>query len=367
MSNRNYIVGVDENGQPYISHIGTNSNVARKSFSGKSRGNHRYIAKIENNGRARYFYTQEELRAYQKEKNGNNRSLKRSDGAPNKNGINVNNRNGKHYSPQQKTTGQQKTTTPQKSNVTLGNIVKNIAKNEGYRLDYKFDQGKKFLNEAWDTTKKETGRKVNDAYNRAKDYFTDEANKAKDSAKRYVNEQVNNAREATDRTVQKAKNKAHETATGVANNVWEDIRDINERSGITVEKAKGAVRSAANNAMERDRKRAEERAKPVLDAADAVKKLGSDTLGEIRKEYEDLQDRRQVRAKEVNDRIDARRERFNDTVSSAKSLLEQAQKDAERRIAEQRNQYNNPAEINVVEPLSKPKSKKKKRVHILDD
>ena len=50
-----YIIAVDRDGQPYIAHAwgrGTN-------------GQHKYIAKIGEGAKARYFYTQEQLRAFQ--------------------------------------------------------------------------------------------------------------------------------------------------------------------------------------------------------------------------------------------------------------------------------------------------------------
>lgn len=55
-----YYVGVDYDGRPYITHAWGN---AWKNRS------HKYIAKIGEGARARYFYTQEELRAFQRGKN----------------------------------------------------------------------------------------------------------------------------------------------------------------------------------------------------------------------------------------------------------------------------------------------------------
>ena len=49
-----YFIGVDRDGQPYIAHAW-----------GRANGAHKYIAKIGEGAKARYFYTQEELRAFQ--------------------------------------------------------------------------------------------------------------------------------------------------------------------------------------------------------------------------------------------------------------------------------------------------------------
>lgn len=64
--NDDYIILVNEDGQPYIAHAGMVSNAA----SGVGRGvrqSHKYIMKIGEGLKARYFYTQDEIRAYQQE------------------------------------------------------------------------------------------------------------------------------------------------------------------------------------------------------------------------------------------------------------------------------------------------------------
>ena len=55
-----YMILVDETGQPYIAHAGLLSR-----FRNPSRQNHKYLTKIGEGTNARYFYTIEELRAYQ--------------------------------------------------------------------------------------------------------------------------------------------------------------------------------------------------------------------------------------------------------------------------------------------------------------
>lgn len=51
----NYIIAVDRDGQPYIAH----------AWGRGANGQHKYIAKIGEGAKARYFYTQEQLRAFQ--------------------------------------------------------------------------------------------------------------------------------------------------------------------------------------------------------------------------------------------------------------------------------------------------------------
>ena len=88
MNENDYILLFDQNGSPYIAHAslsemrqratgalksvrGAAMNAAGTAKQGVGRGvrtTHKYIQKIEENGRARYFYTQEELKAYYNEK-----------------------------------------------------------------------------------------------------------------------------------------------------------------------------------------------------------------------------------------------------------------------------------------------------------
>ena len=88
MNDQDYILLFDENGQPYIAHASLSglrqrasgavravgqaaANAAGAAKEGVGRGvrtTHKYIQKIEENGRTRYFYTQEELKAYYAEK-----------------------------------------------------------------------------------------------------------------------------------------------------------------------------------------------------------------------------------------------------------------------------------------------------------
>lgn len=61
---------IDENGQPYLAHAGMLSNAASGVRQGVGRGvrqAHKYIMKIGEGAQARYFYTQDEIRAYQQE------------------------------------------------------------------------------------------------------------------------------------------------------------------------------------------------------------------------------------------------------------------------------------------------------------
>ncbi len=76
MQNSNYVVLIDENGQPYLAHsiwdraknaYGSARSAAGKAYgSARSAGNRavKYIEKIGDGAKARYFYTQDELKAY---------------------------------------------------------------------------------------------------------------------------------------------------------------------------------------------------------------------------------------------------------------------------------------------------------------
>lgn len=72
MYQNDYIIAFDENGKPYIAHSAVGNAVNRVASAVKNargdRQNHKYILKIDENGRKRYFYTQDEVKAYYEEK-----------------------------------------------------------------------------------------------------------------------------------------------------------------------------------------------------------------------------------------------------------------------------------------------------------
>ena len=83
MYNDDYVIMFDENGQPYLEHSigsrlrsGYNSLKTAAGNAGRStKGAVKYLLKVPNafrNGAARYFYTQDEIRAFQREKQANN-------------------------------------------------------------------------------------------------------------------------------------------------------------------------------------------------------------------------------------------------------------------------------------------------------
>lgn len=72
MYQNDYIIAFDEKGKPYIAHSAVGNAVNRVASAVKNargdRQNHKYILKIDENGRKRYFYTQDEVKAYYEEK-----------------------------------------------------------------------------------------------------------------------------------------------------------------------------------------------------------------------------------------------------------------------------------------------------------
>lgn len=77
MNQNDYVILFDENGQPYIAHAGWLDNAknvitnAAQQVANKAKGvgrgvrqNHKYILKVFENGKTRYFYKQEEVKAY---------------------------------------------------------------------------------------------------------------------------------------------------------------------------------------------------------------------------------------------------------------------------------------------------------------
>lgn len=64
--NSGYFIGRDDNGEPFIAHaFGANSGLSKH---GSSRKNHKYLAKVQEGNKTRYFYTQKEIDAYYTER-----------------------------------------------------------------------------------------------------------------------------------------------------------------------------------------------------------------------------------------------------------------------------------------------------------
>jgi hypothetical protein len=105
MYENDYIIMFDENGQPYLAHAfgdrwkgftsrAANSSIgraftnARNNLNSRWQGStaHKYVAKIENafkDGSPRYFYSLDELKAFQREKQAENKLNKaRKKGLP---------------------------------------------------------------------------------------------------------------------------------------------------------------------------------------------------------------------------------------------------------------------------------------------
>ena len=86
MNDKDYVILFDQNGSPYIVHaslsamrqrsagalraVGNAANTAREGVGRGVRATHKYIDKVVENGKTRYFYTQEELKAYYNEQRG---------------------------------------------------------------------------------------------------------------------------------------------------------------------------------------------------------------------------------------------------------------------------------------------------------
>lgn len=73
MNQNDYVILFDENGMPYIAHgiLDSAKSAVTNAVKGVGRGvreNHKYILKVLENGKYRYFYTQKEVKAYQQAK-----------------------------------------------------------------------------------------------------------------------------------------------------------------------------------------------------------------------------------------------------------------------------------------------------------
>lgn len=215
MNQNDYVILFDENGSPYIAHAGllerargaanaaaNRAQQVANQAKGVGRGvrqNHKYILKVNENGKTRYFYKQEEVRAYYEAK---------------KRGI----KNAAEYAQ---------------------NAVKNTATEVA-------DKAKQGVSNAKNA--------VRDATSDAKDAVSTAYNKAKDSA----NNTVTNAKNRFERMKSEFKDKADkagDTAKATTQSAADHLKDvsgINARKNVqTTQKALDDAKTAENRAENR--------------------------------------------------------------------------------------------------------------------
>jgi len=236
-----YAMLVDENGQPYIAHsinlrqtvrnvgnsvrsAGSNAiNAARTTASnarsGAGRGVravHKYIAKIGEGAQARYFYTQEELRAYQQQ------AARQAQGMANKAGQTMRN---------------------------VGNKAGQAMKNEGNSVQ---NSGRKVVNTIKDKAGVDERQRAEEAWSKVPKQLSSkdekgmqafkEANKAQDE---YRNTLLGRAEYAAER--------AKEIATGVDGSA----RDIAEKAGNAVKSKYDRIRDEFKDTFRKEPPKAE--------------------------------------------------------------------------------------------------------------
>lgn len=190
MNDDEYMILFDQNGSPYIAHaslsgmrqrtagalrsarsaVGSAAGAVKKGVGRGVRTTHKYIQKIEENGRTRYFYTQEELKAYLAEKKA----------------------------AAQQTVNKAK----EKARAGMGE-----AQEKASKARTRAEQiGNEFKNKASDTV--QTAKRYGEA------------------VKNYTNAQTNGLKDATSDAVESAKNKTRKAAQNAKNAVEDTVSDI---------------------------------------------------------------------------------------------------------------------------------------------
>ena len=239
MSDYNYIITVDENGSPCLSHalFGGGGNA-----KGSQRANHKYYARAQDKGRWRYFYSPEEFRAWS---SGATRKVKQA----------VNN-----------------------AKKTAGNAAGEVRKSLNARRELNeankatgFGSGLKQWNAQRKYNKTAMGKAEQELRKKASDLKTDVQSKAED--------------------VEIAANKASRRAQKKFNDLKTDIQSKAEDVEIAANKAskqaKKKIKNLTDAAKEHGNKTLAELRNAARNAGDKVEDTARDAAGRVRKAVED--------------------------------------------------------------------------------
>ena len=267
MNEDDYILLFDQNGSPYIAHaslsgirqrasgalrtarsaVGSAAGAVKQGVGRGVRTTHKYIQKIEENGRTRYFYTQEELKAY----------------------LN------------QKKTQTQDTVNKAKEKARAG---MGEAQERASKARTRAEQlGNEFKNKASDTvqTAKRYGKAVKNHTDAQTNGLKDAASDAVESAKNKTRQAVQNAKNAVEDTVSDVK----ESATKAKEEIQQKLKDHNGSPSNSSTETRSMLGSYATEIPSAPDKLKEWADKGKQQAQQVIKEA-EDALKEIEQGYE---------------------------------------------------------------------------------
>ena len=247
MENRNYIVSIDEAGEPYIAHFWQGAKTmasgrVSKGASGVAQGVgrgvrkvHKYIAKWGEGPKAEYFYTQEELEAAMHRGQQKHHKVSKSFGdKPQKTQVNTV-KFGK---------------TGPKSTASFSERVKDFSSRTSSTL-------KRHGSEMLSDIKGATGRakdKISSTYEKARNAATDAVERAKDRvslAKDDAKDRISLAKDDLKDRMTYLPDKAKDAVKAAGERVKDTVTDAVEKTKESAGKAKDAVKGATGSVAEK--------------------------------------------------------------------------------------------------------------------
>lgn len=282
MSDYNYIITVDENGSPCLSHalFGGGDNT-----KGSQRQNHKYYARAQDKGRWRYFYSPEEFRSWAS--GGIKKAKKAVDDAVDKSGV----RQRKALSDANKQTGllsglKRRQAQSAYNKTAMGRAekaVRDAADDLGDRARGLATTAQGRARKAIDETRNNLGRNATEATKTAKKKIKN----LTDAAQEHGNKTLSELREA----VGNAGNKARGAVSKVGDKLGVDEREALENANFLNRGRRqkaydatpmGRAEKAAKNAAGRARDAAEEAGDRARDIADRVRDKASEVGNKAR-------------------------------------------------------------------------------------
>lgn len=296
MSDYNYIITVDENGSPCLSHalFGGGGNT-----KGSQRQNHKYYARAQDKGRWRYFYSPEEFRAWS---SGGIKKVKKAvDNAVEKSGV----RQRAALSEANKQTG------------LLSGLKRRQAQNA-------------YNKTAMGRAEKAVRDAADDLGDRARGLATTAQGRARKAIDEARNDIGRNASEATKTAKKKIKN----LTDAVQEHGNKALSELREAAGNAGSKARGAV-SKVSDKLGADEREALENAN-FLNRGRRQKAYDATPMGRAEKAVKNVSDRARDAAEEAGDRARDVADRVRDKASEIGNKARDAVKEATGQAAEDR-------------------------------
>ena len=340
MSDYNYIITVDENGSPCLSHIGFGGG----NKKGSQKQNHKYYARAEDKGRWRYFYSPEEFR------NWASGGIKKAKNAVNnaagevKKSVNARRELNEANKATGLGSGLKQWNAQRKYNKTAMGKAEQAVRGAASKAEGAARQ-------AYDEARNKLGREATDAINSGKraaknagnalDDLRDKAGDKASSAKKKINN-------LTDAVKEYGEKKLTDISDSARENISRARQAVEDKTGVTDQKNREDARRRAMMGLDDavgdyadSDSRYQKSAKGNADKAVAGAK---DAAGRARDAADDASDRVREAAGKARDRATDAANRAKDAAENLKDRASGAADEARDRVSEIRDNLRNLAD-----------------------